>query len=150
MLSPASTLPRSTSGATRLPSEATASRSPKSYTPLSGGVAFGKLEQQLTFSNLGSDSTLGGGNGGSTFVCPPGTGLRGSASGIAVGWTAGAGFEYAITPQVSLKAECLFVDLGSHSVTARSADPGTTPDVFLKASSDTELHIVRAGMNVKF
>jgi outer membrane immunogenic protein len=115
-----------------------------------GGVAFAKVEQHLTFSNLTSDSTFGARNGGSTLVCPPDVCLAGSSSETSAGWTAGGSFEYAITPQISLKVKYLFVDLSSHSVTARSSDPGTTPDVFLKATSDVELHIVRAGMNVKF
>lgn len=53
------------------------------------------------------------------------------------GWTVGAGLEYSLTRNLSLKAEYLFVDLGSSA-----AIPGD--------SVDFASHIVRAGLNWRF
>ena len=54
-----------------------------------------------------------------------------------VGWTVGAGLEYAITPNVSIKGEYLYVDLGT-------ATPVPLDSVDFKS------HIVRGGLNWKF
>jgi len=42
---------------------------------------------------------------------------------IKVGWTAGAGAEYAITHRWSMKVEYLYYDLGDESATANPAIP---------------------------
>jgi outer membrane immunogenic protein len=57
------------------------------------------------------------------------------------GWTAGAGFEYAVTPSVSLKTEYLYLDLGEDTVFASA--PFTM-------SENTTVHLVRAGLNWRF
>jgi outer membrane immunogenic protein len=54
-----------------------------------------------------------------------------------VGWTLGAGVEYAVTPNVSLKGEYLYVDLGTATPIAQDSIEFTT-------------HVVRAGLNWKF
>jgi outer membrane immunogenic protein len=53
------------------------------------------------------------------------------------GWTLGAGVEYGVTPNVSLKAEYLYVDLGSTSPVA-----GDRVDV--------KSNVVRGGLNWRF
>lgn len=67
-----------------------------------------------------------------------------SSSNTEFGWTAGAGVEFAITDNITAKAEYLFVDLpnGSCSATACRA-PAAVP-----VSFDTSL--IRAGLNFKF
>ncbi len=55
------------------------------------------------------------------------------------GWTAGGGLEYAIAPNMTMKGEYLYVDLGTIDIPLTG---GT-------ASVDN-LHILRAGLNVKF
>jgi outer membrane immunogenic protein len=75
--------------------------------------------------------------------------LAGSNSETSVGWTGGGGFEFAVSDHVTLKGEYLFVDLGDTTVTARGVDPATTPDVFLRAKVENELHVIRAGLNVR-
>ncbi len=54
-----------------------------------------------------------------------------------VGWTIGAGLEYAVTDNVTVKAEYLYTDYGS-------ADFGTPLDF------DLTSNVVRAGINFKF
>jgi outer membrane immunogenic protein len=64
------------------------------------GGAFGSIKTSDSFCNVG---------------CVPNIGNSTSASGIAtkVGWTAGAGAEWAISNSWSIKAEYLYVNLGS-------------------------------------
>jgi outer membrane immunogenic protein len=65
-----------------------------------GGVAFGSVKTTDSFCNYG---------------CVPLVGNSTSGGGIAtkVGWTAGAGAEWAISNSWSIKAEYLYVNLGS-------------------------------------
>jgi outer membrane immunogenic protein len=83
---------------------------------VTGGVAFGKLEANV-----------------------PGVG---SASNTRTGWTAGAGLEYAVTHNWSVKTEYLYVDLGKFSCGAAVCGA--------PANVDYRAHIVRAGLNYKF
>jgi iron complex outermembrane recepter protein len=90
-----------------------------------GGAAFGNV--QAGFSNDALDSV------------------------ISVGWTVGGGIEAALTPQLSLKAEYLFVDLPGGTCTADCAiqnpnGPALIPDVAVKFNES----IVRIGVNYKF
>lgn len=64
-----------------------------------------------------------------------------STGGVRTGWTAGAGVEYAITHNLTAKAEYLYTDLGS--VSTPLAGAGT-------AHTRTAFHAVRAGLNWKF
>lgn len=66
----------------------------------------------------------------------------GSATKTQVGWAAGAGIEYAVWSSVSVKAEYLFVDLGSFDC---GISCGATPD-----SVSFHTHLVRAGVNYRF
>ena len=66
----------------------------------------------------------------------------GSANKSKIGWTAGAGIEYAMWTNWSIKAEYLYVDLGSFDCGIAC---GAAPDnVSFKAN------IVRAGLNYRF
>jgi outer membrane immunogenic protein len=77
----------------------------------------------------------------------PGFGT-GSTSSTEFGWSAGAGLEYAISENVTIRAEYLFVDLskGSFSCSAALCGPGAA--VSVPVSFDTSL--VRAGVDYKF
>ncbi|MGY4504253.1 outer membrane immunogenic protein [Bradyrhizobium sp. GM24.11] len=66
-----------------------------------------------------------------------------------VGWTAGAGAEYAVGNGWSLKAEYLYVDLGHSTATSTNLTAGGTPNVFTH-SVDLKSNIVRVGVNYKF
>jgi len=115
----------------------------------SGGVAFARIEQSLTFSNLSDQGVVFQPGAPFQLACEAASVcLAGSSSTISVGWTAGAGFEYAVASQVSLKAEYLFVGLGSQSVTPRATSGVQDPQI--ARATDFDVHVVRAGLNVKF
>lgn len=67
--------------------------------------------------------------------------VLGSESKMKIGWTAGLGLEYALWSNWSVKAEYLYVDLGSFSCSTCSVG-GT--DVSFKSS------LVRVGVNYRF
>ena len=81
---------------------------------VTGGAAFGGSKDSI-------NSPLGVFNGSNT----------------AAGWTVGAGLEYGITPNVSLKAEYLYVDLGNTSPIAGDR-------------ADLKSNMVRGGVNWRF
>ncbi len=66
------------------------------------------------------------------------------ASSTQVGWAAGAGVEWKFAPQWSVKAEYLYVDLGSMSCNAPNCSFASNDSVKFNAN------IVRAGLNFKF
>lgn len=65
-------------------------------------------------------------------------GLEDSTSETQVGWAAGAGFEYMVTQNITLKTEYLYVDLGEQDL----IDEG---DFSIEA--DTKFHTIKAGLN---
>jgi outer membrane immunogenic protein len=79
---------------------------------ITGGLAFGNFQAAST---LGTSDTTN------------------------AGWTIGAGVEYGIVSNVSLKAEYLYVDLGNFNCTACAV-----------SSVNSTANIVRAGVNVHF
>jgi outer membrane immunogenic protein len=84
---------------------------------LTGGVAFGNVQANV-----------------------PGVG---SASSTRTGWTVGAGVEYALSPNWSLKTEYLYVDLGKFDCGVACGGPTPT-------NVDYKAHIVRTGVNYRF
>jgi len=58
-----------------------------------------------------------------------------------IGWTVGAGVEYAFAPQWSAKLEYNYMDFGTKAV---SFAPGTSTDI------DQQVHAVKFGVNYKF
>lgn len=72
---------------------------------------------------------------------------QGSQSTTRVGWTIGAGTEYAFSNNWSAKMEYLYVDLGDHSYTyGNQLFPGYTYTTDL----ETREHVIRLGINYKF
>jgi outer membrane immunogenic protein len=67
----------------------------------------------------------------------------GDASKTMIGWTAGAGVEYAMWSNWSVKAEYLYVDLGKFDCDT-CFGPGISESVTFKAN------VVRAGVNYRF
>jgi outer membrane immunogenic protein len=98
-----------------------------------GGVAFG--------SNNSSGNTFVGTVGGvpTIFTANTGNNLR-------VGYAAGAGVEYAFTPNWSVKVEYLFADLGRNNRTYLA--PGGLSGFTLNHREQD--HIIRAGLNYRF
>jgi outer membrane immunogenic protein len=77
----------------------------------------------------------------------------GSDSQIRVGWVVGAGAEYAFAPNWSVKAEYLFVDLGTQTyrspLVAAVAPNAVGPNYFWTTSVRNRENIVRVGLNYK-
>ena len=69
-----------------------------------------------------------------------------------VGWTAGAGIEYAVGHHWTVKAEYLYYDLGDESRTGKQTVAGVPqgPPFFVHYNFDTSGNIVRGGLNFKF
>ena len=88
------------------------------------------------------DRVLLYGTGGAAFA-PVQAGFNGGPfqSTTQVGWTAGAGLEFAFAPNWTAKAEYLYADLGSSNCTV---------DCFGNTSVKFTENIVRAGINFKF
>jgi outer membrane immunogenic protein len=63
------------------------------------------------------------------------------------GWTAGAGAEYAVTENLTAKAEYLFVDLGSGNCATTASACGT---VASGSTVSLTTNLVRVGVNLKF
>lgn len=79
-------------------------------------------------------------------LAPCGGGLLSGSADADVGWTVGGGIEYAFLNNLTLKAEYLYVNFPGETVRAR--DAGGV--VWRSRYGDTEMHIVRAGLNFKF
>jgi outer membrane immunogenic protein len=76
----------------------------------------------------------------------------GNPSSSRVGWTAGAGVEYALTNNWLIGAEYLYADLGSTNITANPnyIASGALPGVYANAKIDYNASIIRAFVNYKF
>jgi outer membrane immunogenic protein len=98
-----------------------------------GGLAYGHVGENVAIVGNPAASAL--------FV--------GSGSQTRLGWSAGAGAEWMVTNNISLKAEYLFVDLGRTSVT--TTDPlGVFPGAFFAYNFKSEFNMVRAGVDWHF
>ncbi len=82
-----------------------------------GGLAYGNIEYKLRFDDAGFKSTD-----------------------TRVGWTAGAGLEYAFTDNLSGRIEYQYVDFGSHKIHGAGLTTDASPN----------FHAVRLGVNYKF
>ena len=78
---------------------------------------------------------------------PPGTGTA-SASRALVGWTAGAGWEYAWADHWTVRAEYLLASFPTTNALGTIAGAGGTNT--LHGSTDLVIQIVRAGVNFRF
>lgn len=88
-----------------------------------GGVAWGKLETDVSFAN---------------FTIFQGDDTH-------VGWTAGFGFEHAFSDNIIARIEYSHVDLGSETTNLSTPFGGTIPD-----SIEAELDTIRIGVSYKF
>jgi outer membrane immunogenic protein len=100
------------------------------YTPVdrfmvyaTGGFAYGHVKSYLD---------AGAGAGGFSY----------SESDTNTGWTVGAGAEYAVNTNWTIKTEYLYTDLGKSTVFNSAAG--------LKIENDVAFHTVRVGLNYKF
>jgi outer membrane immunogenic protein len=80
-----------------------------------------------------------------TFTTLAGTGGNGNN----IGWTLGAGMEYAFTNSMSFKVEYLHVDMGSNSRTFATVAPAPIAST-ITVRNENKFDVVRAGVNFRF
>ncbi len=115
-----------------------------------GGFAFGQVHEHLSVPAVG---TNGLSSGGFSYACTIGMAcFAGTASQIVLGWSAGAGAEYAITTNLIFRTELLYVHLSAPTatVTATGVAAGTTPASIAAGFSSVYFAVMRAGLNYKF
>ena len=115
-----------------------------------GGFAFGQVHENLRVPAV---ATSGLSAGGFSYACTVGTAcFAGSASQIQLGWSAGAGAEYAITTNLIFRTELLYVHLSAPTatVTATAVAAATAPASFTAGFSSVYFAVMRAGLNYKF
>jgi outer membrane immunogenic protein len=122
-----------------------------------GGLAYGTVSEHASTAPLMPGEPGGGGDsgGGFGYDCSYDTGFScfaGSSSKTRVGWTLGAGGEYAITNNITFKAEYLYVNLGRANGVDSVATAGgaPAPSSFTANFGAASLNVVRAGLNWKF
>jgi outer membrane immunogenic protein len=113
-----------------------------------GGLAIGQVRASWGFTDTCAFYAICGG-----FVVPGLSAAEAaSASATKVGWTAGAGFETRLASNWSVKAEYLYVNLGSVSATgliSNAAFYGGTANA-ISHSANVSDHIGRVGLNYHF
>jgi len=109
------------------------------YTPVerllvygTGGLAYGKIKTSYNYNFEYLDDDI---SSNPSF----------STSKTRAGWTVGAGAEYAITSNWTLKSEYLYTDLGTAKMSALMR-PFGEGDI----NSEVKFHTVRVGLNYKF
>jgi outer membrane immunogenic protein len=73
----------------------------------------------------------------------------GSNDDVRAGWTLGTGAEYAVTNNLTMKAEYLYYDLGRTTVTATATNDYPLADTTATGRFDNRGHIARVGLNYK-
>lgn len=98
------------------------------------GMAFGQVMPYVT-------GGVAAGRGSASLTNPGG--VTTSQSATHTGWTAGVGLEAQATQNISIKAEYLYVDLGTQSYSGLPAGVGNI-------DATQRFSVVRAGLNYKF
>jgi outer membrane immunogenic protein len=119
-----------------------------------GGFAYGRVDENVALNaaitgasfNTFSFLCSGFAAGANCFV--------GNSARTAASYTVGAGGEYALWNNISLKVEYLYVNLGrGHTVDVVAqavSTAGNTPSSFTAVYTAVDFNVVRAGLNWKF
>jgi len=109
-------------------------------------------DNRLMFYGTGGIAYGGGSANFSVFDATTGSVWTGNPSSTRVGWTIGAGAEYAITNNITIKGEYLYYNLGSTTVstTGNAFALANFPGVYANAKYTYDGSIFRAGVNYKF
>ncbi len=109
-------------------------------------------DNRLMLYGTGGLAYGGGSAHASIYDADYGWGWAASKSNTRVGWTIGAGAEYAITNNVTLKGEYLYYNLGSTNEAGVATGAALTafPTSYLASKVTYEGSIFRAGVNYKF
>jgi outer membrane immunogenic protein len=95
-----------------------------------GGAAFADEEQNITFTTPAGVRTV----------------VTDTPSEVRFGWTVGAGIEYALAPNWSVKAEYNFMDFGTQNYTFNYAPPPLVE----RWDISQQVHIAKVGINYRF
>jgi outer membrane immunogenic protein len=116
------------------------------------GLAIGQVSENLALTAASTSTPPGTVSGGYGYSCTAGNScFAGSASQTRVGWTAGAGAELALTTNLTLKGEALYVHLEAPSATATAFNgAGLTPSSFTGNFSNVYFIVARGGLNYRF
>jgi outer membrane immunogenic protein len=102
-----------------------------------GGLAFSEFKFSSTYSDNAIDVTFPGGTG------------SGSRSEIRIGWAAGGGAELLLDTSWSIKAEYLYVELGSMHVAVPTSNTAAFSQT-MRVDADLKAQIGRLGLNYRF
>jgi len=102
---------------------------------VTGGLAYGQVKTSATYI----DSNVFGNTGYA----------HAKKDDTRTGWTLGAGLEYAVTDNITVKGEYAYVDLGDKKHSIVGTDSFNNPVQF-NGKDETNFHVVRAGVNYKF
>ncbi len=109
---------------------------------ITGGMAYGQVKSSASFDTSGfTVGEIGG------VSIPAGAAISQTAT--RVGWTLGAGADVALTDQLSLRAEYLYVDLGKSRLADADFDVGDN-NIVGTLDRTTTAHLVRVGFNYRF
>lgn len=111
------------------------------------GLAYGQTEASSNFFASGNDTFIGA---STSLHCVAGAPcLGGQNSNTSVGWTAGAGVEWAATNKITLKFEYLHVALPDSAILMSVIAPDTG-NATVTANFRNQFDLVRAGVNFRF
>jgi outer membrane immunogenic protein len=115
-----------------------------------GGLAYGETRTSSGLAFQGSGSVGTASSDGTAINCAAvGPCVAGSNSRTSLGWVVGGGLEYAVTNSVTMKAEYLYMNLGSQTVLMATALPGTGNGL-VATNFDNAFQFVRVGINWRF
>ena len=119
------------------------------------GFAYGKVAVSDSYIFAGPPAAvIAVSVGGISYSCNANvTCFSGANSSVKTGWTAGGGGEWRVAPRWTVKAEYLYVNLGSASVIAVAGTPnapGDRPSSYTADFGRTDFHIGRVGFNYQF
>jgi outer membrane immunogenic protein len=114
------------------------------------GLAYARINQSVQYNNVSAGELTGSdGNCPAASTC-----FAGTSSYTRFGWTAGVGFEYALLNHWTVKAEYLYVDLGSNTFIEGVLFPSEIAPVATASLTahfnDFAFQVARAGLNYKF
>jgi outer membrane immunogenic protein len=118
---------------------------------VTGGLAYGKTNTNASITNARGGNDFVAGTDGTLLTCVANTTcLAGTGSRTSAGWTVGGGVEYAFWNNFSLKAEYLYVNLGSQTIHLTTVPPSSGTGAVAASFNDAAFHIVRVGLNYRF
>lgn len=106
-------------------------------------------DNRLLIYGTGGFAYAGGSSNFNVYDATQGLFWGGSPSSTRSGWTIGGGVEYAMTNNITVRGEYLYVDLGSKTVSTNTLAVLGAP-VYATAKINYDASIFRVGVNYKF